>query len=64
MRKEIKMGACFFDENRSRFLTVDGVGADPNCFNCIQEEIENGQDLIMTGRVWMTKGELEMMEEV
>ena len=64
MRKEIKMGNCYFDESQSRFLTVDGVGANPNCFNCIHEEIENGQDLVVTGRVWMTRGELEMMEEV
>lgn len=24
----------------------------------------NGQVLVVTGRVWMTRGELEMMEEV
>lgn len=64
MRKEIKMGSQYWDESQSRFLTVDGVGADPNCFNCIQEEIENGQDLVVTGRVWMYRGELQKMEEV
>ena len=62
--KNIKMGACYFDENRARFLTVDGVGADPNCFNCIQEEIENGQDLVVTGRVWMYRADLQKMQGV
>ena len=60
----IKMGTYFFDEAQCRFLTVDAVGADPNCYCCIQEEIEDGSELVVTGRVWMYRGELEQMEVV
>lgn len=60
----IEMGTCFFDEAQCRFLTVDAVGADPNCYCCIQEEIEYGSDLVATGRVWMMASELLKLQEV
>jgi hypothetical protein len=62
MKNEIKMGDVFFDGNNSRFLTVDGVGQNPNCFACVQEEFNEDGELEVTGRVLLMRGELEKME--
>lgn len=62
---EVNIGDRFYDEHNSRMLTVDGVGCDPNCFSCVQEELtEDGQDLEITGRVNMMRNELAHMSRV
>lgn len=60
---KIKKGERFFDEKNCRYLTVDGVGCDPKCYRCIQEELnEAGDDFEITDTVLMMEGELERME--
>lgn len=57
-----KMGDKFYDDRNGRYLTVDGVGCDPKCYECIVEEAAEDGDLIVTGRVLMMQGELAKME--
>lgn len=59
----IKIGDRFFDDKNGRYLTVDGVVCDPKCYSCIQEEPDENDpdDIIVTGKILMMRGELEKM---
>ena len=59
---EIKMGDRFYDERNGRYLTVDGVGADPKVFCCIVEEIED-EDYTVTGRQLFNMNELKHFQK-
>ena len=64
-RFDVAIDDRFYDESNGRMLTVDGVGCDPNCFSCIQEEpTEDGHELEITGRVNMMRNELAKMSRV
>lgn len=60
----LKLGTEFFDIHNARYLTVDGVGADPHLYMCIQEEWNDNNELEITRRAWFTESELEKMERV
>lgn len=65
MKNEIRLGDSFFDESNGRYLTVDGVGCDPNCFSCIQEEYDfDLEEDTVTGRVLMMRAELLKMQRM
>lgn len=68
----LRIGQKFFDESQSRYLTIDGVGADPKLYRCIQEEYvcdEQGNSDFeerweITGTVLLTENELKRMEVI
>lgn len=55
---QVKNGDRFYDELNGRYLTVDGFGCDPNVCSCIVEEINENDDLEITGRNLFHKNEL------
>lgn len=54
----LRIGDRFYDERNGRYLTVDGVGCDPKCYDCIQEEPDVEGDLYISDRVLMMENEL------
>ena len=57
-------GDVFYDERNGRYLTADGHGADPKCWRCIQEEMNEDGEYEVTDTVLMMQGELERMARV
>lgn len=61
----IKLGTRFYDEKNDRYLTVDGVGCDPKCYCCIQEEYNHDtEDLEITDRVLLMEYELKHFAQI
>ena len=60
----IKIGCRFYDEYNGRYLTVNGVGCDPNCFHCVVEEIGDAGEFEVTGTALFMRNELKKMKEV
>ena len=58
-----RIGQRFYDERNGRYLTIDGVGSDPKCYRCIQEEVNDNDELETTDTVLMMQCELSKMME-
>lgn len=61
MRHPIKLGQIFYDDRNGRYITPDGVGADPNAYSCIVEELDDEGELVVVGRQLFKSYELERM---
>lgn len=61
---DVKIGDRFYDEHNGRYLTVDSVGCDPNCFLCVVEEMDNAGEFQVTDTALFMRNELKKMKEV
>lgn len=57
-----QIGNVFYDEFNGRYITVDGVGTDPNVYACVVEEFNDNGDIEVVGRQLFTAGELAHFE--
>lgn len=56
-RQHIELGMRFYDERHGRYITPDGVGANPKCYSCIVEEFDEDGELVVTAEIiasWVT----------
>ena len=61
MNHPIKIGQIFYDDRNERYIIPDGVGADPKCYSCVVEELNENGDLAFVGRQEFKSYELERM---
>jgi len=59
---DIELGMRVYDSLNGRYITIDGVGCDPNVYRCIVEEFnEDASDLEIIGTQLFTRYEIERM---
>jgi len=60
----IKLGTMYYDERNGRYISVSGVGRDPNCYYCNVWEMNFNGDYELIDSQNFMEGELKKFKEV